>query len=731
MAKRTRKVKEDELKALISNEIQDAKLFASDEAMTERVRAMNYYNGEMPDTPHQDGWSSFKSRDVADVIGWVLPGIIRVFTASDRMVDYEAQRPGDEAFTDQASDYANYVFWRDNEGYRVLWDATHDSLLLADGIVKTWWDDSEECDYAVRSGLTAEALALLLQDPDVEIISQNDGEPIVETVQQQDPATGQPVLVQVEVPTYDVKTKRITSRGRTRVIAIEPENFLKDRESITIEDARFTAHRDPFMTRSKLIEMGFSKEAVENLPQGNSNASLSEESQARSPYQLGASQGDKSMDRIDFYECYIKVDINGDGIAETVLAYYAGSGGAGELLDWEVWDDDTPFTQIPCEPVPHRFTSRSLAGEVMDIQQIKTTVFRQLLNNTYQVNNPQKQIEAGSVINMDELVNPTIGGTLIRKAGSQPIGFNVTPSIMGEALGALETMDKVTEMRTGVSRATMALDPQTLQNQTATANQNQRDAAYSQIELIARNQAELGWKKVFEKILKLSVKHQDQPRMIRLRDEWVPIDPRDWNTNMDATINVGLGTGSRDRDMAMLTNILSQQIAITDRFQMGGLTDMAIDMLPRIRRTLVKIIEAAGIKNADSYYPDITLGMLPAIKQQVEQMKNQPDPKMQIEMQKQQMQMQSKQAEMQMDVQKQQQQTALDAQKQAADFQLQKQKIDGEMALKKYQIDREMELKSSQLLLEIQLKAELGQMNGAIKASGAATSEVHVGGDPG
>lgn len=729
MAKRTKKVDEAELKALLAAEIRDAENFSSSEEMTERVRAINYYNGVMPDTPHQEGWSSFKSRDVADVIGWVLPGIIRVFSASDRMVDYEPERPGDEQFCDQASDYANYVFWRDNDGYRILWDATHDSLLMADGIVKTWWDDSEECEYAVRTGLTDEDIAILLQENDLEIIAQKQGEPFIQVVEQIDPATGQPAQMQVEVPTYDIKTKRVTSKGRIRIQSIEPENFLKDRESISITDARFVAHRDPFMTRSRLIEMGFDKDVVEALPRYNwSYSRMSEEATARDAWQIGSAQGDKSTDRIEFYECYIKADVNGDGIAETVLAYYAGAEGAGELLDWEIWDDESPFDQIPCEPVPHRFTSRSLAGEVMDVQQIKTTIFRQLLNNTYQVNNPQKIVETGSVINMDELVNPTIGGTLLKKVGSAAIQYNVVPSIMQEALGALGTMDQVVEMRTGVSRATMALDPETLQNQTATANQNARDAAYSQIELIARNQAELGWKKVFSKILRLIVKHQDQPRTIRLRDEWVPMDPREWNANMDATINVGLGTGSRDRDMAMLNTVLNQQIAMTDRFMAGGLSNMAIDMLPRIRRTLVKIIEAAGIKMADSYYPDIKIDDLPAIKEMVKQMQSQPDPKAQAEMQKMQTEMQFKQVDMQMQAQKQQADAELKREQIQTEAELKRYQIDSELMLKREQLAAELQLKREQLAAELELKAQMGVLGAQTKV---ATSAVNIGGDPG
>lgn len=731
---------EQSLKALISSEISDARLMR-DKDFTECLsRNEKYYNGIMEDTPAADGWSRFQTRDVSDVMGWTLPGIIRVFTASDRMVDYQPRRPGDEEVTDQSSDYANFIFWNDNDGYRILWDATHDSLLLADGIVKTWWDDSEIVEYSTHTGLSAESLALLLDDEDVELVSQSE-----DSIELQGD-NGESMAV----PIYDVKIKRIESRGRIKIQAIEPENFLKDRSSITIEDARFLAHRDPHMTRSGLIKMGFDRDIVESLPGNTASFPVYGDDFQRDEFN-GFSQGDRSTDLIELYECYIKADVNDDGIAETVLAYYAGNGGAGELLDWEVWDDDPCFTQIPCEPVPHRFQSRSLAGEVVDIQQIKTVITRGLLNNTYQVLNPRKDIEAGSVINMDELVNPTVGGTIIRKPGSQPINYDVQPSIMDSALAALQHMDTVTEMRTGVSRASLALDPQTLQNQTATASNNQMDSKYSQVELIARNQAELGWKKVFEKVLKLIVKHQDRPRMIRLRDEWVEMDPRQWNAGMDAVINVGLGTGSRDRDMGMLNSILGTQIAFTDRFQASGMSAQALDMLPRVVKTATKIAEAAGIRNADSFYPEIKPEELEQIKKQAEQAAQQPPPEVQIAQQKMQADMQLQQSKLAGDQQKAQADMQITQQKDAASLQMEQQKmqmssqleqikIQSEMELKRYQIDAELSLKREQLVAELalkreqiaaelELKRESNAMNAAVKAS--ATSSVHVGGEAG
>lgn len=721
---------EQSLKALISSEISDARLMRDKDFTESLSRNEKYYNGIMEDTPAADGWSRFQTRDVSDVMGWTLPGIIRVFTASDRMVDYQPRRPGDEEVTEQSSDYANFIFWNDNDGYRILWDATHDSLLLADGIVKTWWDDSEIVEYSTHTGLSAESLTLLLEDEDVELVSQS--EDVIEL--QGDNGES------MSVPIYDVKIKRIESRGRIKIQAIEPENFLKDRSSITIEDARFLAHRDPHMTRSGLIKMGFDREIVEGLP-GNAVSFPAYGDDFQRDEFNGFSQGDRSTDLIELYECYIKADVNDDGIAETVLAYYAGNGGAGELLDWEVWDDDPCFTQIPCEPVPHRFQSRSLAGEVVDIQQIKTVMTRQMLDNAYQVNNPRLDIEAGSVINMDELVNPTVGGVIIRKQGNAaPINYNIVPSIMENVLAGLQHMDTVTEMRTGVSRATMALDPQTLQNQTATASNNQMDSRYSQVELIARNQAELGWKKVFEKVLKLIVKHQDRPRMIRLRDEWVEMDPRQWNAGMDAVINVGLGTGSRDRDMSMLNSILATQIAFTDRFQGSGMSTEAIDMIPRIVKTATKIAEAAGIRNADSFYPEIKPEELEQLKQQAAQAAQQPPPEVQIAQQKMQADMQVQQAKIAGDQQKAQADMQITQQKDAASLQLEQMKITSEMELKRYQIDAELGLKREQLVAELalkreqiaaelELKRESNAMNAAVKAS--ATSGVSVGGEPG
>lgn len=708
----TERMDSDGLKALLSQEITSALTYDNTELAHKRAKALEYYRGEMSDTPSMAGRSSVVSKDVADTIGWMLPGIIRVFTASDRMAIYEPEKPGDEEFAKQATDYANFVFMKDNDGYRIMWDATHDSLLLGNGIVKHWWDDKEECEYSQHTGLTEEQIAILQMDQSLEIVAQKPGEPQIILAPS---PTGQ--MIETPIATYDVKIKRVVRNGRLRVECIEPEDFLLDREATCLDKARFTAHRRG-VTRSDLIEMGFDRDLVEGLPVDRFST-IQQESVSRHPegYTFFNNVGDDSMLMVELFECYMKADVDGDGIAETVRAFYAGAGGTGELLDWEVWEDDLPFSDIPCEPVPHRWDARSIFDETSDIQRIKTVLTRQFLDNLYWVNNPMNTAEENSVANPETLRSPKFGATIWHKKGSIPPQPLPVPFIGDKALLGLQHFDNVREMRTGVSRSTMALDPEALQNQTATANQNQKDSAYSQIELIARNQAELGWKRVFRQILKLIVKHQDRPRTIRLRDTWVEMDPRSWNSNMDATINIGLGTGSRDRDMAMLNTILNVQITMTDRLAAGGFSAQALEMVPKINMTATKLAESAGIKNPDQFYLDLKPEVIDQMKAQAAQPK--PDPavlKIQADAANKDKEFQFREREMAINAQIAQQSDERKAQIETvqaqSDMATEREKLQGEALLAQQRFEFDKELK----LIEMAMKREMHDQQMAQRA---------------
>lgn len=703
MAKGER-IDEETLRALLNQEISAAVKY--DDEADPRSRAVEYYEGIMTDTPPRAGASQLMSRDVSDTIGWMLPGIIRVFTASDRMAEYEPVGKGDDRFAKEATDYCNHIFFKDNDGYRILWNATHDALLQRNSIVKHWWDPSEVCTYSEHTGLTAEQVALLLQDGG-EVVAQAPGEPQPTITAGPD---GQPVETMVE--TFDIKLKRVNRHGTLRVDCIDPRRFIKDAQSITLDGSRFVAHWED-KTRSELVEMGFDKDVVASLPAFYATGLDGDTSTQTST--TGFSQGyngHDSMTPIKLYECYYRVDMDGDGIAESVRAYIAGDGGSGELLDWELCDDDVFFSDIPCEPVPHQFEARSIADDTMDMQRVNTVLTRAFADNIYWNNNPMNEAEEGTVVNPEMLTTPVFGGTVWRKKGTMataPIKPLAIPFVGDKILMGLEHFSQVIEKRTGVSRSTMALDPETLQNQSATANQNQKDASYSQVELIARNMAELGWKRVFKMILRLVVKHQDRPRIIRLKDKPVEMDPRFWNSDMDVTINVGLGTGSRDRDMAMLNNILGTQTMMTAQLAQAGFANEALEMLPKIIKSATKLAESSGIRNPDEYYIAIDENKLAQMQQQAAQPKI--DPAIQLEQAKMQIQMQLEQAKAQAAVEKEQAQMQADLQvkmaelqkdqaAQAQEIQFQREKLAVDAQQK--QLDREHQMQIEMMKIDAQ-----------------------------
>lgn len=710
------KLTEEQLAAIIANQIALARNHDKNEREGSRSKALDYYLGNMDKyVPPEENRSKVVSRDVADTIGWMLPGIMRVFTASDRMAEAEPVGVEDAQFAKQATDGLNYVFWKDNKGYEIVYAATWDSLLTGNGIIKTWFDETPVYATSFHSGLTEDQVALLLQDEDTEVLAQTGSVTAII-----DPAMG----AATEAKVFDLKIKRKKADGRFVIEAIPPEDFLIDGDAICTDEAAFTDHWQR-KTRSDLVAMGYDKDEVFSIPEASK--SETPEAVARDNDWLTEAT-DKAMELVDYHECFVRIDVDGDGEAELIRACYAGNSN-GKLLDWEVWEDEHPFDDIPCEPIPHRWDARSVADETMDVQDIKTVLTRQALNNIYAANNPQNFVE-GDVKNPEELTNPTFGGTIWGKPGAK-ITPMVIPFVANHAFEAIAYQDEVVQRRTGVGRSSMALDPETLQNQTATANQNERDASYSQIELVARNMAEWGWRKVFRKLLRLMIKHQTTPRTIMLKGKPVDIDPRYWNADMDVTINVGLGTGSRDRDAAMLNSVLQQQVAFTDRIGVA-FPDKALDMLPYIHNTLTKFAESTGLKNPEAYWPEISEDDIKAGKQRLQQQARQPDPKVQADIAKaqadQQLQVQKAQADMQLQAQKLQGEQA----KADQEIQLKREQLAAELQLKREQLAAELQLKREQLAAELQMKRELGAMQAQASVESAkVSSDVHVGGNPG
>lgn len=606
---------DDEISAILSQQVGNANTHdQTDEQEGSRTKALDYFFGRMDQyVPPEPNRSKVVSRDVADTMGWIMPQLMRVFMGSDRFAQAEPVDEGDVEFAEQVTEGLNYVFWKDNDGEGCAYNAAWEALLFSDGIVKTYWDDTPQFAVSFHSGLTEDQVALLLMPSEdgvePEVLASSTSQVTVE-----DPETGQPVPITV----YDIKIKRQKAKGRFVIEAIPRGHYRKNASAKSPYDALFQSHVEQ-KTRSELLEMGFDRDLVRSIPTGSTMRD-SEES-ARTTYIYDQSL-DEATEQVDLHEVYAVLDVDGDGIAELIRAYMGGPDGA-VLLDWEVWEDESPFDVIQYEPVPHRFEGRSVADKTIDVQDVKTVLERQALNNIYATNNPQR-FAKGNIKNPEELLQPNFNGTVFGDQNAEIVPLPV-PFVANHAFDGMAYQDEVVQRRTGVGRQSMALDPEALQNQSATANQNNKDAAYSQVELAARNMAK-GWRLVFRKLLRLMVKHQDTPRTIRLRgDQFITIDPRFWNADMDVSINVGLGTGSRDRDMMMLQQVLNNQLMLAQQFMTYGATEQAIDMLPKIIRTMSKIAESAGLRNPDEFYPDNAEAIVEQLKQVAAQPKGPPE----------------------------------------------------------------------------------------------------------
>lgn len=625
---------ENDLKAIVAREIASALSYDKTELSEKRRRAIEYMKGEMTEWPAEKGRSSVVSRDTKDVISWILPGIIRLFSASGRMAIAEPVEPSDERWAESATDGINYAFWKDNEGYKLLYDGTYNSLLHGNGVIKHWWDVTPKTKISFHSGLTDEELVALLT-PEYEAEGEDGPEETIELLAQTsktvqlpapDPETGEVTLQPTQL--HDAKIKRTCKYGQVKLSAIAPEDFLINSEATSIKNARLTGNKEQ-KTRSELIEMGFDRDKVEAISRDNDDDATE---LARQDFDRVDTAATKPLELVTLYELYLNLDVDGDGIAERCQIFYAGFGGSGTILDWQVWEDEEVFSDIPCDPVPHRWDAESVFDKTRDVQEIKTVLQRQALDNLYASNNPQR-VAIGRVLNPDELSNPSFGGTVFMEAGGELSNLGVE-FFANHALEGIAYFDQVIEKRTGVSKTTMALDPEALQDQTATAAQLAHDAAYSQTELIARNQAELGWKNVFKNVLKLMIRHQDKPRQIRLENkQWAQIDPRHWNAEMDITIDTGLGTGSRDRDLGMLMALKNDQVMLAAAFREAGMIDKAVGMIPMLITTLKKGAEAAGIRSPEEFYPDVTDEEVAQAVQQLAQAAAQGDPKVQAEKQ--------------------------------------------------------------------------------------------------
>jgi len=572
------KITETELVSRIRAEITDSLGYMGDTISQQREHAMEYYYG-LPFGNEVEGRSQFVDSTVQDTIEWIKPSLMRVFASGDEMVKFNPHGPEDVKMAEQATDYVNYVFTKDNPGWEILYSWFTDALLSKNGIVKVWWDEYDEVQREEYQGLDEFEFTMLISGDDVEVLehtSNGDG---------------------LEM-THDVVISRKSYNGKIRVENVPPSEFLISREAKTIPDARFVCHRVR-KTLSELREMYPDEDIDPSELGGEEDGSMfNAERQARyefdnsSSYDWGfSSDREEALSEYWLHESFIKTDYNGDGIAELRKVCTVGNY---VLANEEI--DSIPFVSITPIKIPHKFFGLSIADLVMDLQLMKSTLMRNLMDNMYNQNFGRFAVLEGQA-NLDDLLTQRPGG-VVRVKSPNAVTPLATPALQPYSFQMLEYLDGVRESRAGVSRMSQGMNENALTSHTtATAVNAVMTAAQSRVELIARNFAETGVKDLMNTIYELLLKNQDKERVIMLRNEWVQVSPGAWNEKYDCTVSVALGHGSKDQQMMHL----SQMLQFAGEAMSGGLKIVNEQNMYNLGAALVK---AMGFQNVSDFLTD-------------------------------------------------------------------------------------------------------------------------------
>jgi len=704
---------QEELTAYLRSEEDGARQFQRQELQPDRERNLSYLLGR-PNGYEEEGRSQVISTDVWDALQGMMPSLLKPFTTTDEYVKFEPVNAEDEQGAEQETDYLNYVVAQKNNGYMLFYNWFWDAIINKYGIVEYGWEESTATVVERYQALNDDELAMLMQNPGVEIEEQESYPDPIAPPPQPDPMTG---MMQPQMMAHDVTIRVTNKTGSAKIRNIPPEEFIfnADLSSSSLKDARFV-QREVFKTISEVREMGY-KVDDDISDDGEDLYAFSERQNRLDNYRAIQGESGEGTNRlVRFKVAHCRYDANGDGISELLRIVRIGD----TILEMEE-TEEIPYSAVHCHVIPHRFAGVASADVVVPIQDLKTTLWRQALDNVYGINS--NRVFVSNRVDLDDMLSNPLGG-IVRVDADSAHG-HVVPAPITPIIGVLQPMieyaDTVKENRTGFTRYSSGMDANSL-NKTATGITKIMDAAAQRLEMQARTFAETGIKDLMLGLHGIIKRNSVKAEVIRLRNKWVNVDPRQWRTRTDMTVSVGLGTGDRQQQIQQMQIIGMAQ----EKVAMLGLADRKT-MFNALRRG----VEAMGYKDVSQFFIEPEDGKMPPPPQdpkiaegqanmQMEQAKMQDDQQraaaqMEIEQQSAARAMEMEQykidAQTQLDTQKIEAQTQLeqykvDAQAQSdqiklsAQMELERYKIDSNVRLEQYKVDAQMQSDNNKMMLQ-------------------------------
>jgi hypothetical protein len=548
----------------------------------DRAEAIDYYLGQ-PFGNEEEGRSQVVSYDVQDTIEAALPQLLKVFVAGDQVVRFEPKGPEDQEAADQETDYVNHVVMEKNEGFKIFYVWFKDALLSKNGYVKVYAEDEQEEEEYEYEGLTDAQLQMLASDEKTEVLEHEaypDPSVDMNALMDQTLAMGQDPATIIQPMLHDVKLK-VTEKSTDIVIEnVAPENMMISVEvsGPNLQEAKFVQHREVMQLADIAETFDKPLEYIKSI-MSDLRDTFEEESNARDIYDEEYDRAIESQEAL-VKDTYIKLD--GERYRVVVL---------GNTVLYKEKCEYVPFACITPMIMPHRHIGRSYADLTMDIQLIKSTLIRGQLDNMYLANNGRYAIS--DRVNLDDMLTSRPGG-IVRVEGDPGSGIMPLshPPLPASSFGMVEYMDSMKEKRTGITAYNQGLDSNSL-NKTATGVAQIMSAAQQRVELVARTFAETGVKELFKLVHRLVRTTLTKPDIVRMRNKWVEVDPREWEDRKDLSISVGLGAGNKDQQLAHLATILQAQ---KEALAIG------ITSPEKIYNALAKLTQNAGFKNPEEFW---------------------------------------------------------------------------------------------------------------------------------
>lgn len=559
-------------------------------------KAQAYFKGEIPDLQHDADRSGMVSKDVRSIIKKLMPSIKRTLMGNANLVEYHPTKQGDDEIAEQATEYVNRVVIPECGAVDALHDAIFDALLLKTGILKWAAYRTQKAEIHEFTDLSDDEALGLFDDPANEIYEH-------EKTEETDPAV---LELDPNARRHSFKIRRTADKVDIRLEAVRRQAFLMHPRATKIEDSPVVGERLE-LTRSDLVEMGFDRETVWQIAEQDWR---DDERYARRDDDWRESDTVKAMDNVVVYELYVRLDMDEDGIAEMYRIMFAelderqpGDAENGTnshiVLDMEPVSE-APYSAVVSERDAHEWEGCGVFDDLNDIQRAKTFFLRNAIDNLNWQNNLQPAVDFSALHDADAVFTPEFGKPILLKQGrnaQEALQFMQVPFVAEKSFGMMGYMDEAAKDRTGITDASGGVDPEAFQQMTATSAQLMSEAGIAQAWTIV-NELAKGIRTAFTGVLKLVVSHHDQPRTVRVSGEWKAYDPRAWNADLDCTVNVGLGAGSRERDLGMLQVVLGLQKELLATI---GPNNPYVKP-DQLYNTLARITEAAGFKDVAPYF---------------------------------------------------------------------------------------------------------------------------------